>query len=381
MPSSVFCLFRHPSGIAVFSSFAIVACGGKYVEGTPDDRQVPLDQLVGGNFGAAAGGATAPIGGGPSQVQSGGAFAGSGGNSPGVGSAPSAVGGAPMGIGGAVSTGGSASSGGGDVGSGGLGSGGTPGFIEYASCEEPVDLGRPEFLQIEGTLRADGLDLYRGQCGGAGPEAAFLFHAPQTGIYDFDTRYSYGDAVLGVVAEDCYGAQLACNDDTYELDSAVTLSMTEGQTIALIVEHLSGEPGDFSLNISLSPSQETCGLDLGSDIGTLWSGDLSIPNTEEPREWECGGSDPAITFRWRAPESALFDFSTMGSNFDTVMILRTDCTSESITCNDDTQYAQGLTSQILYEMVEGQVVVIEISTFNGFPNVDFPYLNFSIERD
>jgi hypothetical protein len=237
-------------------------------------------------------------------------------------------------------------------------------------------------LQIEGTLTSDASDLYRAPCGGQGPEAVFLYHAPLAGLYNFDTRFSSIDTLLSAVTDDCIGTVLACNDDTYELDSAISLSMTAGQTVALTVEGFSGQAGDFSLNISLFQAQGTCAEELGTRTGNLWSGDLNIQDTSALPSGECGAAVPAMTFRWQAPESGYFDFSTMGSNFDTVMVFRMDCGLDDwILCNDDTEYASGATSQIKYEMFEGQEIVIEISTYSGYVNVDSPYLNFSIERD
>lgn len=270
--------------------------------------------------------------------------------------------------------------GGGIVASGGQGSGGAPIVVGYASCEQPLDLGRPVFLQIEGRLERGAQDFYQAPCAGQGPEAVFLFHAPQTGIYSFDTRFSDIDAVLSAAAVDCDGVVLACNDDTYDLDSAISLSMNEGQTVAVIVEDFSGDSGEFSLNVALVQEGETCGVELGRNTGDLWSGNLEIRNTQD-QIGECTSSVPAITFRWQAPESGLFDFSTMGSNFDTVMVLRRECGADSIACNDDTQYSPGVTSRIKYEMSEGEEVVIEISTFNGYVDVSSPYLEFSIEQD
>ncbi len=71
-----------------------------------------------------------------------------------------------------------------------------------------------------------------------GKDHGFTWTAPATGGYTFSTVGSTYNTVLVVLADDCLGQVLACNDD-YSADvqqSEVYLSLDEGQRIVLVVD-------------------------------------------------------------------------------------------------------------------------------------------------
>lgn len=100
-------------------------------------------------------------------------------------------------------------------------------------------------------------DEYSGTCDGTefgdkAPDWGWTWTAPATNGYTFDTLGSDFDTVLVIRDGDCTGEVLACNDDIDfdNLASAVYVSLTEGQTIAIIVDGVDVyQSGDVVLNI------------------------------------------------------------------------------------------------------------------------------------
>jgi len=81
------------------------------------------------------------------------------------------------------------------------------------------------------------------------PEHTFTFTAPTTKSYTIDTIGSNYDTVLFVLNAACFGQQIACNDDTFNLDSQVIVPLTAGQTITIVVDGFSGQSGSYALHI------------------------------------------------------------------------------------------------------------------------------------
>jgi len=78
----------------------------------------------------------------------------------------------------------------------------------------------------------------------------------------------------------------------------------------------------------------------------------------------CHGRDPRVAFRWTAPDDGTFSFDTAGSNYDTVLVLRTGCDDTvGRVCNDDD--SGGTHSQVSLAVWAGQSIRVEIAAFDG----------------
>lgn len=55
----------------------------------------------------------------------------------------------------------------------------------------------------------------------------------------------------------------------------------------------------------------------------------------ETRMFDCGGVGPERSFEWVAPAADRYTFNTVGSSYDTVLSLRTECAAPSRQCNAD----------------------------------------------
>ncbi len=82
------------------------------------------------------------------------------------------------------------------------------------------------------------------------PETTYSFTAPANGTYEFNTLGSSFDTILQVYNGTCQGASLACDDDAAgSFKSRVSVSLTSGQTVIIVVDGYSTDQGAFTLNI------------------------------------------------------------------------------------------------------------------------------------
>jgi len=86
----------------------------------------------------------------------------------------------------------------------------------------------------------------------------FSWTAPSAGAYQIDLLGSDYDTALMVLDGDCDGAQLACNDDFADVQSAVLVNLVQGQTIVIVVDGYGGASGDFVLSISTAEATDCC---------------------------------------------------------------------------------------------------------------------------
>jgi hypothetical protein len=88
-------------------------------------------------------------------------------------------------------------------------------------------------------------------CGGTdGPEDKLTYIAPTSGIYQISTEGSLTDLILYVRDGDCTGAELACNDDGGETGDVLSVSLSAGQEVTIIVDSYLAEGGDYVLAIT-----------------------------------------------------------------------------------------------------------------------------------
>jgi hypothetical protein len=56
--------------------------------------------------------------------------------------------------------------------------------------------------------------------------------------------------VLGVFPPECGSTEHACNDDCFDLQSAVSYTANAGETVFVVIEGYGGNTGDITLSIS-----------------------------------------------------------------------------------------------------------------------------------
>ncbi|MFN0060147.1 MAG: hypothetical protein ACKVX7_16940 [Planctomycetota bacterium] len=84
-----------------------------------------------------------------------------------------------------------------------------------------------------------------------GPDIGYLFTAPATGYYVFDTVGSGFDTQIAVLTADCQTV-LACNEDiSFTLFQSATEAFLEaGAQVIVVIDGFGGQAGDYVLNIA-----------------------------------------------------------------------------------------------------------------------------------
>lgn len=208
-----------------------------------------------------------------------------------------------------------------------------------------------------------------GSCGGAeAPEARFLFTAPRAGMYTFDTLGSSFDTVLYI--RDGNNAELSCNDDV-ELGvhawSRVAVLLAAGQTVHVVVDGFASQGGDFALRVNAE-----CPLPFRADARDLGSSGTWVITGRTNCAAAVGPSGLCGTVPWgrgasfvyTAPFSGTFEFSTEGSDFDTLLAVRLGtCSGAELACNDDAEPngEPGGQSRVRVDLFVGQSVVLVVA--------------------
>lgn len=112
-------------------------------------------------------------------------------------------------------------------------------------------------------------DLRPACIGSSAPDAAYIWTAPASATYVFDTLGSGFDTVLEI-HNYSNNALLGCNNDApIYLHSTLTLPLAAGQTILIFIDGYAAASGTYQLNINVSSALPTSGLDLWlrSDVG------------------------------------------------------------------------------------------------------------------
>ena len=113
---------------------------------------------------------------------------------------------------------------------------------------------------IAGSTAASSNALTDASCGDGGidaPDITYQWTAPADGVYTVSTLGSGFDTLLSVRDAECGGAELACNDDADDTaQSLVTLTLTAGQTVVILVDGYGGDRGDVQL--SITPLGDCC---------------------------------------------------------------------------------------------------------------------------
>ncbi len=164
---------------------------------------------------------------------------------------------------------------------------------------------------------------------GAGEDVGYTWTAPADGTYRFDTLGSPLDTVI-VILDTCDsgGTELACNDDVSGdvFQSVVTLPMTAGQTVAVVVDGWNAAAvDDFTLNIN----QLSCDppIDLGNNEPVNQDGDNTGAGDDVAAS--CGGiGGEDVVYTWQAPDAGIYSISASS------LVLAPVVSAYSGTCGD-----------------------------------------------
>jgi hypothetical protein len=194
-------------------------------------------------------------------------------------------------------------------------------------------------------------------CGALGsPDRSFLFTAPYGANYVADTVGSSFDTVL-TAHDPATCVEVRCDDDGGgNLSSRISGWLDAGQEILITVDGFGGDAGAFVLNLTPSAPPPPC---PAQNLGDIYPATVS-GSTSGVGQYggSCGGDQaPELTYAFTAPHEGLYQFSTAGSSYDTLLHLRAgSCSGPELDCDDDG--GPNLTSRIVTPLAEGQTVIV-----------------------
>ncbi|WP_438007899.1 MXAN_6577-like cysteine-rich protein [Sorangium sp. So ce321] len=126
-------------------------------------------------------------------------------------------------------------------------------FAGLGTCSTAIELGSELPLTTTGST-AGQPNSVTPNCAtsSTAPETVFTYTAPADGSYVISTIGSTFDTVLHVHTGGCGGTTLSCNDDGVGIgtSSRLTVTLTAGQVITVVVDGYNGVSGNFTLNIA-----------------------------------------------------------------------------------------------------------------------------------
>ncbi|AKQ68317.1 Muc19 precursor [Myxococcus hansupus] len=112
--------------------------------------------------------------------------------------------------------------------------------------------------------------------------------------------------------------------------------------------------------------QGAFGGDLGQVVGMpVATGRTCGKTSDYQPSCAVGPAAPDVAYLWRAPSSDRYTFSTVNSNFDTVLEVRPyNNTTQSLGCNDDIGPGQQQSS-LEIDLTSGQVVQVIVDSYGS----------------
>ena len=216
-----------------------------------------------------------------------------------------------------------------------------------------------------------------GEPGHAGQPAIaslwYVWTAPQTGLFTFDTMLSSLNTQLAAYTGNALEAltEAASNDDVNKniLQSSISFAASQGTTYHIAVDGYLGGRGSVIVRWQPTPTNDNfsdalpltglSGQTTGSNQGATW----------EPGEPARAGLDAvaSVWYKWTAPQRGLFVFDTVGSSFDTVLAAYTGEALEALTeiaANDDLSY-RIYQSRISFTATAGLTYYIAVDGYSG----------------
>ncbi len=248
--------------------------------------------------------------------------------------------------------------------------------------------------QTLGTLMGATLDGSSGCGGESQPDVWYSYTAPTAGTVQIDTcgtndlgGTDQGTDTILSVHSGCPGTtanQLACNDDSASgnvplacsetdiggtrRDSALSLSMSQGQTILIRITKYSGaQLGSFFLNIAMQPANDECAGALPMVEGS-YSFNNSYASTNGPTDPTiCSGKTiySDLWYSYYPTCTGTATVSLCGSSFDTMLaVYNAVCPTsadQALACNDD---FCGSSSQVTFSALYGRSYLIRLGSYN-----------------
>jgi Tol biopolymer transport system component len=217
-----------------------------------------------------------------------------------------------------------------------------------------------------------------------GSSVWFKWQATATRSVDFSTAGSGFDTVLAVYqgASVSSLSEVASNDEVSATDSTsrVTFDAIAGQIYYIAVDGgfdgYTAASGTITLNWSATTPPANNGFGAAQVLAAATTGSVTGTNrgatiqAYEPFHANNDGGK-SVWYKWTAPSTGNIEFSTAGSNFDTLLGVYTGTAINALTpiaSNDEEDFNAGIhTGRVVFNAVAGTVYYIAVDGFyNGY---------------
>jgi hypothetical protein len=201
------------------------------------------------------------------------------------------------------------------------------------------------------------------QCSFAPFERRFSWYPPADGVYQVSQDAGDLFSGLSVVLGGCAGDGVLCQPG----NEPIVFEAFAGQEIVFVSEWDFGPPTDISLLVQLFNDGPGCGNQLPSQVPVVIGG--STNSAGDQHDGSCSSSAVnEVEYWWTAPATGSYLLSLDGSNYDTLMYVRSGgCDGPELGCNDDTFDGQQvyLWSSLELDLVAGQTISIFVDGYSG----------------
>jgi thiol-disulfide isomerase/thioredoxin len=199
----------------------------------------------------------------------------------------------------------------------------------------------------------------------------YRWTAPDNGFVTIRTAGSSFDTTLAVYTGNSVAAlhSVAVNDDAGDVDdgtSKVRFPATGGVTYSIAVDGFFGETGDVVLSLTLLAGLTVPANDGYANAAVLTGSPVSVDANNYLATMETGEFNPdgdggnSVWWVWTAPTSERYVITTVGSDFDTRLVVNTDTTF--VDWSDDDV---GLAAGVHFKTTAGVRYHIAVQGFGG----------------
>jgi len=123
-----------------------------------------------------------------------------------------------------------------------------------------------------------------------------------------------------------------------------------------------------------APAASVCSVVEAESILPLDMRGATVSESDDFGASECGNGGGGgmggtgardLVYRFQAPEAGLYEISTEGSDFDTLLSVRTDCDGDELACNDDITRGRNTASAVELTLEECQTIFIVVDGYNA----------------
>jgi hypothetical protein len=208
-------------------------------------------------------------------------------------------------------------------------------------------------------------------CASIGSTVWYSFTPTRSGPVGIDTIGSSYDTALAVYTGNNLGAldNVACNDDTFDLQSLVSFNATAGTTYHIQAGGYQGNTGNLMLNLEELVPPRNDNLANAIRIATppfTDSKDTRAATNQNSEPQPCAGIGSTAWYSFTPARSGVVEVDTLGSNYDTALAVYIGGpfgTFINVDCDDDA--LEDNLSFISFRAIGGVTYFIQAGGYDG----------------